>query len=241
MIPYEDPIDVGELLELDEELVLEARQIVELLDDQLTDDRKERIDEVVRRRTFSVVPVMDGIYDLGNAAAVLRTAEGLGFQEAHVIDTQPGHKTSQRVTQGADKWLDVHRWRRPGRCVASLQERGYRVVATHLGARKKVTDIDFTQPVAVVFGNERDGVSPEVLEAADDRCIIAMNGFVESFNISVAAAIALYEAMRQRIDRLGKHGDLNDHQRQMLRARFYLRSATRAERLVPSLWKRKKG
>ena len=239
MIPYEDPIDVGELLELDEELVLEARQIVELLDDQLTDDRKERIDEVVRRRTFSVVPVMDGIYDLGNAAAVLRTAEGLGYQGAHVVDTQPEHKLSRRVTQGADKWLDVERWTDPVACAEELKQRGYSIIATHLEADIELEEIDFEKPTALVFGNEQDGVSEPMLEMADRRCIIPMSGFVQSYNISVAAALALYEARRQRVERLGKQGDLSEEQKMVLRAHYYLRSATRPRRLVPRLWRRR--
>ena len=239
VFPYDDPVDLGELLELHEPRKLQARQIIELLDDQLTDRRKERIDQVVRQRTCSVIPVMDGIYDLGNAAAVLRSAEGLGYQIAHVIDTQPRHKTSQRITQGADKWMDVHRWERPQRCIHFVQQQGYRIVATHLDADRTLADVDFTQPTALVFGNEKDGISQEVYRMADQRCIIPVRGFVQSFNISVAAAMALYEAMRQRVERLGHHGDLDAEQRRILKAHFYIRSATRPERLIPALYRRR--
>ena len=236
--PHENPIDVGRLLRLDDELVLPAKEIIDLLADQLTEERRQRIDEVIADRTYTVVPVMDGIYDLGNAAAVLRTSEGLGFGAAHVIDTQPDHKLSRRVTQGADKWLDVERWRRPKQCVAALKERGYTIVATHLDADKTLEELDFCDPVAIVFGNEQDGVSDKVLEAADHRCIIPISGFVQSFNISVAAALSLYEAKRQRVERLGSQGDLTTEQRRILRAHYYLRSATRPRRLVPRLWRR---
>ncbi len=237
--PYDDPVDIAELLDLDEPLELEAAELIELLDDQLTERRKQRIDEVVRHRTCTVVPVMDGIYDLGNAAAVLRSAEGLGYQRAHVIDTQPHQKTSERVTQGADKWMDVTRWENPARCIRFLHDRGYRVAATHLDADVELADVDFTRPTALVFGNEKDGISDEVYQMADVRCVIPIRGFVQSFNISVAAAMSLYEAMRQRVAKLGAQGDLSAEEQRILKAHFYIRSATRAERLIPSLLRRR--
>lgn len=240
LFPHKDPIDLEQLLDLDEELELSAREVVGLLAGQLTDSRKERIDEVIRERTCTVVPVMDGLHDLGNAAAVMRTAEGLGFQLAHVVETQPEYKMSRRVTQGADKWLDIWRWKDPGRCAKHLRQRGYRIVATDLNAECRLEEVDFTEPVALVFGNEQDGVSEEMLGAADARCILPMSGFVQSYNISVAAAISLYEARRQRVERLGKQGDLNRDEQRVLRAHYYLRSANRPRRLVPRLWKRSK-
>ena len=239
MFPHKDPIDLKELLHLDEELTLSAQQIVELLEGQLTLRRKEGIDEVIAGRTYTVVPVMEGIHDLGNAAAVLRTSEGLGYQGAHVVDTQPDHKMSRRVTQGADKWLDVERWTDPVACATELKRRGYKIIATHLEADYRLEELDFTQPTALVFGNEQDGVSDEMLEMADARCIIPMSGFVQSYNISVAAALALYEARRQRVERLGGQGDLSDQEKMILRAHYYLRSATRPQRLVPRLWRRR--
>lgn len=240
MFPYENPVDVGDLLDLSEDLVISADEIVDLVAPQLTDHRKKRIDEVVNHRTFTVVTVLDGIYDLGNAAAVLRSAEGLGYQVAHVVDTQPNHKTSSRITQGADKWMDVHRWEDPAQCVRHVQNQGYRVVATDLEADCPLEEIDFTEPTALVFGNEKDGISDQVRRMADRRCIIPVRGFVQSFNISVAAAMSLYAAMRQRIEALGHHGDLSEPQRRILKAHFYIRATRDAKRLVPSLWRRQK-
>ncbi len=236
---YSDPIDLGALLHLDDELVVGAEALTELLREQLTEERRAKIEEVLDNRTLTVIPVMDGIHDLGNAAAVLRSAEGMGYQEAHIIDTQTEYKRSKRVTQGADKWVDVHRWDSPKRCVQSLQARGYEVVATDLDADVELSEIDFTSPTALVFGNERDGVSDEVLGACDRRCIIPIQGFVQSYNISVAAALSLYEALRQRQQRRGTQGDLTADERRVLRAHYYLRSVNRPHRLVPNLWRRR--
>ena len=238
VFPHKDPIDVGSFLGLGESLEISAARIKELLTPYLTEERRERIRAVVSERTYTVVPVMEGIHDLGNVAAVLRSAEGLGFQEAHIIDTQPKHKTSRRITQGADKWLDVHRWDQPGRCISALKDRGYAICVTHLEAAVPIEEIDFTQPTAVVFGNELDGVTEEMVESADMRCIIPIRGFVQSYNISVAAALALYEARRQRVDALGGQGDLSPEEREILEAYDYIRAVSSAKQLLPEVWRR---
>jgi tRNA (guanosine-2'-O-)-methyltransferase len=198
-------------------------QIVEGLAPHMTDHRRELLAEVVARRTYSVVPVLDGIYDRGNTSAVFRSAEALGYQKVHVIESHEGFKAANRVTQGADKWLDVKKWDTIEPCLAELQRQEYQIVATYLGATKPIHEVDFTRPTAIIFGNERDGVSQATLDAADETVIIPMKGFVESLNISVAAAIALFHVMQAR-DSAGGHSDLTDDQIRVLLASYYLRS-----------------
>jgi tRNA (guanosine-2'-O-)-methyltransferase len=241
VFPYEDPIDVAELLELDEPLELSAQEIKELLGPQVSEDRRERIAAVVGERTYGVIPVMEGLYDLGNVAAVLRSAEAMGYQEVHFIDTQEGQKTSRRVTQGADKWVDLNQWESTTECVQALKDRGYKICVTHLEAAKPLREIDFTVPTALVFGNEQKGVSEEMVELADERCIIPMLGFVESFNISVAAALSLYEAMGQRIEKFGAQGDLSPEEQEILEAHFLIRAVKTAPLLLPGLVRRGMG
>ena len=209
-----------------------ASRIVEILAPLITDRRRELIDEVIARRTYSVVPVLDGIYDRGNISACMRSAEAMGFQAMHVIERYEGFKAANRVTQGADKWLDVTRWSEPSSCVADLRQKGYAIVATHLEASRPIAEIDFTTPTALVFGNERDGVCDEILEAADARVIIPMDGFSQSFNISVAAAISLYHVAHSRRQGLGHHGDLTGAQQAMLTASYYTRTVKHWERVV---------
>lgn len=235
MFAYSDPIEVGRLLGMEEELEMSAAEVVALLEGHISERRRDRIEEVVASRCKSIVPVLDGIFDTGNIAAVLRTAEGLGAMSAHMIDTQPVKKVSARVTQGADKWVDMTTWTDPGACVSALQGQGYQVVATHLEAAVPLETIDFTRPTAIVLGNERDGVCEEVAQAADYRCIIPMRGFVQSFNISVAGALSMYEAMRQRQEKLGKVGDLSEEEQRILKAVYYLRAVNQGDRLVKRL------
>jgi tRNA (guanosine-2'-O-)-methyltransferase len=162
----------------------------------------------------------------------MRSAEALGYQSVHVIESADRFKRSARTAQGADKWLDVVRWPSPAPCVAHLHEAGYQIVVTDLEASRTLGEVDFTQKTAVVFGNEAAGISPEMASLADARCVIPMAGFVESFNISVAAAVVLYHAFRYRVDRLGAHGDLDEQELNLLRARWYMKSVKEPEAII---------
>lgn len=220
--------------------VLGAPRVLELLEPQLTAERQERIRKTVEGRTCNVAVVLENIYDRGNVSAVLRSAEAMGYQCAHVIEIGEKFKSSARVTQGADKWLDVKKWKSTGECVRELKRLGYRIVATHLDSRAKpIGEIDFTVPTALVLGNEADGISQEMIAAADDTTIIPMHGFVQSFNISVAGAVSLYHIMRERERAMGRHGDLTDEEKSVLRAEFSLRSSKNPERLIEELLARR--
>lgn len=222
---------------------LDAAEIVAMLTPHLSETRREAIARVVAGRTYSVVCVCDDLYDTGNIAAVMRSAEAMGIQELHAIQLTEKLKRSQRITTGADKWLDIHTWRDRAACVDALRQRGYRIVATQLADDcVPISAIDFTEaPTAIVFGNEHAGVSPELLEASDVRCIIPMRGFAESFNISVAAALSFYHVCLDREQRQGFHGDLDARQREILTAEFYMRAHREPERLVRGLLSRRGG
>jgi tRNA (guanosine-2'-O-)-methyltransferase len=219
---------------------LSASQVLELLEPQLTSERQDRIRQTVEGRTCNVATVLEDIYDRGNVSAVLRSAEALGFQCAHVIELGEKFKTSARVSTGADKWLDVRKWKSTKDCVTELKRLGYRIVATHLDSKAKpIGEIDFTVPTALVLGNEKDGISKEMIEAADETAIIPMHGFVQSFNISVAGAVSMYHIMRERERALGRNGDLSIEEKLVLRAEFSLRSSKNPERLIEELLARR--
>jgi len=231
-MPHDEPITVGEL-------EFTPGELLELLGPRLTERRRERIDDVLDERTYHVVTVLDGIYDRGNVSAVIRTAEALGYQSMHVVESQENFKEANRVTQGTDKWVDIERWDRPEECIPVLRERGYRIVATDPEAATRLADIDFEEPTALVFGNEHDGISEEMRDAADELCIAPMVGFAQSYNISVSAAIALHDVYRRRVDERGTQGDLTTDERRHLTALFYLRSVEEPERLLRGLLRRR--
>ena len=221
---------------------LAASDILAMMEPYLTQGRQKRIRSAVELRTCNVVPVLENIYDRGNISAVLRSAEAMGFQAAHIIEIGEKFKTSNRVTQGADKWLDVRRWKSTLECTRELKKQGFQILATHLDARARpIGEMDFTKPTAIVYGNEKDGISPEMIAEADQTIIIPMHGFVQSFNISVAAAISLYHIYSERTRVLGGasgHGDLSTEEKLILRAEFSLRSSKNPERMLEEILNR---
>ena len=190
--------------------------------DLLLEPRKERIEHVVAGRTRSVVAVLDRLEDSFNMAAVLRTCEGMGLQEVHVIrNPDAPFAPNLKVTQGCDKWLDLHLHREFASCAEQLKSRGYRVLASAIApGAQSLFSIAFDRPIAMVFGNERHGVSPDVLEHSDGAFWIPMRGFSQSLNISAAASACITRAIAWRLEHLGLEGDLPEPERAALREQF---------------------
>ena len=200
----------------------------------LTPERKVRIDRVVESRTRTLTIVIEALGDPQNVNAVLRTAEAFGLQEVHVVEgPMKAYDRNKKISQNADKWLDVVRWKTSAECLAHLKGRGFRVYATHLGdGSKDLAELSFAHPVALVFGNEHRGVSDEALAAADLRFAIPMRGFSQSFNVSVAAAVSLFRAVERREVERGRHGDLDPEEAAALRERFYTKSVKQRTRIA---------
>jgi tRNA (guanosine-2'-O-)-methyltransferase len=190
----------------------------------LVPERKARIDEVVANRTRTLTVVMEAFCDPQNVNAVLRTCEAFGVQDVHAVEgpMKPWDR-NKKITQNADKWLDVRRWRSTRECLAHLRAEGYAIYATHLDARARpLGTLPFAGKVALVFGNEHRGVSHEALALADATYAIPMRGFVQSLNVSVAAAISIATAVERREAERGRHGDLPEAEAAALRERFYV-------------------
>lgn len=175
-------------------------QIIEVFSALITPERLQKIDEVIQKRSQTFIPVLENIYDRGNISAVMRSAEAFGFYEMHIIESGEKFKESARVTQGADKWLNIYKWKSTEECLSYLNDKKIKIYATHLSKDSiEIKDIK-TKPessVALIFGNEKDGVSNRALEFCDGNVLIPMLGFTQSFNISVAAALCLQEAAKK--------------------------------------------
>lgn len=212
-------------------------EILDALDPHLTPARKDRLATALDGRTRNVVVVVEGMVDTGNIAAVMRTADGFGIQEVHTVDTATSYKHSRRTSQGAEKWLDRIRWRSVGDCVRWQRNAGRRIVAAHLDEDAVPIDAyDFTQPTALVFGNEYAGLSDEMLASADDMVAVPIAGMIQSFNISVAAGICLFRARQQRLEKLGRHGDLAQHDRTRLHAIWAMKSVPKVDALLERIF-----
>ncbi|MDQ4044586.1 MAG: RNA methyltransferase [Chloroflexota bacterium] len=158
---------------------------------------------VLARRQTSLTVVLEDVHDPHNASAVLRSCDGVGILDVHLVYVQenPPKRSFARTSSGsAAKWVRTHYHDSIEACYRVLREQGMSICATALGRESEdLYALDLTQPTALVFGNEMRGVSDEAIMGADKTVFIPMQGMVESLNISVACAVTLYEAMRQRI------------------------------------------
>ncbi|NVB84753.1 MAG: RNA methyltransferase [Kofleriaceae bacterium] len=180
-----------------------------------------RIDQVIAARLGSIVAAVEDTYDPHNAAATIRTSEALGLQELHVIE--PGERFSavKGVTRGSHRWIDLHRWPSAVSAVDALHARGFRVYATLPDATFSIEDVAVDSPLAVIFGNEHDGVSPAAIAACDASITVPMFGFTESYNLSVTVGLAMSRLAQRRRAYLNAPGDLSDERRARLRARWF--------------------
>jgi len=199
--------------------------------DLLLERRRARIDQVVANRSRALTPVLEAVHDPHNLAAVLRTAEALGLQEVHAIAPKGGFRPNATVTQGADKWIALHRHRDAAACAEALRSTGYRLYASQLTDEAIPLDqLPFNDRLALIFGNEHEGVSPEFAALCDGTFRIPMFGFVQSFNVGVAVAIALSHGVFAR-RRAAPGGDLPAAEQEALRRRFYALAVKQGHRI----------
>lgn len=165
-------------------------------------ERIKRIEDVLRRKQPDLTVVMEDVDDPHNVMAVLRTCDAVGVFEVHVVDSQKKKwdtRLGRNSSSGAKKWIVQHKHASITDCYAILRKEGKTILTTHMAEDSKdLYALDLSQPIALVFGNEHDGVSDEAVKAADGNFIIPQMGMIRSLNVSVACAVTLYEAYRQR-------------------------------------------
>ena len=172
----------------------------------ITDERKALFEELIQKRTTYLTVVLENIYQPLNASAVLRSCDCFGIQDVHVIENYNEFKPDREVAMGASNWLTVNRYDKNENntldCIQSLKNKGYRIVATSPhNSQTDLINFDLSKgKTALFFGTEVEGLSDIVLENADEHLHIPMYGFTESFNLSVSAAICLYE-MRMKMEK----------------------------------------
>jgi tRNA (guanosine-2'-O-)-methyltransferase len=167
----------------------------------MTERRRERMLAVLKNRRIDLTVVLEDIHDPHNVSAILRSADGVGIVEVqllYTIDKFP--KLGKKSSASATKWVRRRPFSSVKDCYDRLHEEGFKIYATHLGTSSvSLYDIDMDQKIALVFGNEHRGVSEEAAGLADGNFQIPMAGMIQSLNVSVACAVSLYEAMRQRL------------------------------------------
>ena len=167
----------------------------------MTPERKEKIFSVLNKRQTDLAIVLENVDDPHNISAVMRTCDATGVQDIFVLNTKipPHKKWGRRSSSSAAKWLTIHQYENAQECFSHLRMRYSKILTTHLGSDSvSLHDIDFTSSIALIFGNEHDGVSEETCKLADGNFVIPQAGIIRSLNISVACAVTLYEAFRQK-------------------------------------------
>ena len=167
----------------------------------MTPEREERLKNVLYKRQPDLTVVLENVFDPHNISAVMRTCDAVGIQDMYVLNTKIGKhkKWGARSSSSAAKWLTVHEHSDASACFAELRKKFPLILTTHLSSSAvSLFEIDFTNPVALIFGNEHDGVSEEIRALSDGNFVIPQVGMIRSLNISVACAVSLYEAFRQK-------------------------------------------
>lgn len=212
------------------------RGLIAFLSEFVTPERKRRMEEVLAERTRYLTVAVEDIYQPHNASAVLRTCDCFGVQDVHIIENRNEYRLNPGVELGTAQWLTLHRYREREKntadAITGLRRHGYRIVATTPHTDQcSLAEFDVAAgPAALLFGTELDGLSREALELADEHLVIPMYGFVESFNISVSAAIIL-SSLTERLRRSGLNYTLSDEEQDALRLSWLRSSIGRVESL----------
>ncbi len=170
----------------------------------MTPEREALFKEVVSRRQPNLSVILENVHDMHNIGAVLRSCDSVGICEIFILQTRKDLHFSRLVlgkktSAGTRKWVDVHYYQDVEACFQHVRKTYDKVWGTYLsGTSKSLYDLDLTKSVALLFGNEQSGITPETLAHADGNFIIPQTGMARSLNISVACAVSLYEAYRQR-------------------------------------------
>jgi tRNA (guanosine-2'-O-)-methyltransferase len=179
-------------------------ELIEYLEKFVTDKRKELFFDIIRHRTRYITVAMEDIFQSQNASAVLRTCDCLGIQDVHIIENYNKYQVNPDVALGAHKWLSLKKYNsktldNTEDAIINLKKNGYRIIATSPHKNEiDLTNFDLNKgKAAFLFGNEKQGLSKKALAMSDEFVTIPMFGFTESYNISVSAAILLYQLIIQ--------------------------------------------
>ena len=164
--------------------------------------RQSRLQEVLRHRQPDLTIVIENIHDPHNVSAMLRSCDAAGVKEVQLVYTnEPFPKIGKKSSASAGKWIEMRKFSSIEKCFDQLRKEGFNIFATHLGNESlSLYELDLAEKVALVFGNEHRGVSEEAATLADGNFQIPMFGMIQSLNVSVACAVTLFEAARQRIE-----------------------------------------
>lgn len=210
----------------------DSQHIFDYLKQFLTEERLQKIESYADESSDFVLPVMEDIYQFRNAAAIVRSAEACAFHKIVALEEQHVFDPNLKVTKGAQTWVGVEKMPANINSIKEIKNRGYKIAAVSPEKNAvMLPDYKITEPMALVFGTEWEGVTEEILDFADETLAIPMYGFTKSFNVSVAAAICFYE-LKQKLIHSGLNYKLSDDKKLDLKIRWAVSSIKSGEQIL---------
>lgn len=222
------------------------KELISHLQQFVTDERLQKINSVLEARTRFLTVVLEDLYQPHNASAVLRSCDCFGIQDIHIIENGNEFSPNKGITIGSDQWLSLKKYneydgQNTRRCFQKLHQKGYRIIATTPHEQDVTVDeLPLDEKTAIVFGSELTGLSDEAMAQADGFVKIPMVGFSESFNISVSAALCLYE-LSTRMRKSCDSWPLRDNEKVNLRLDWIRNSVREVEMIEKRYWAENKG
>lgn len=217
---------------------MNSQKTFEYLKQFLTEERLSKIEFYAQESSDLVLPVMEDIFQFRNAAAIVRSVEACGFHKIVAMESENEFNPNLRVTKGAETWVEVEKMPHQLESLKKIKERGYKILA--VSPEKNATmlpDYDLKEPVALVFGTEKEGVTEEILDFADETLAIPMYGFTKSFNVSVAAAICFYD-LKQKLVKSDFNYKLSNEKLWDLKVRWAKNSIKSGEEILQKFLKK---
>lgn len=211
---------------------MKDRQTFDYIKQFLTHERLAKIEHFAGESSDFVLPVMEDIFQFRNAAAIVRSVEACGFHKIVAMESENIFNPNLRVTKGAETWVEVEKMPHRLDSLQEIKNRGYKILAVSPENNAvMLPDYDLKEPVALVFGTEKEGVTDEILDFADETLAIPMYGFTKSFNVSVAAAICFYE-LKQKLIKSGLDYKLSEEKLWKMKVRWAVNSLQSGEQIL---------
>jgi tRNA (guanosine-2'-O-)-methyltransferase len=210
--------------------------LLQYLRQYMTEERSIRFQEVLKFRTRHFTLAVEDVFKERNASAIVRTADCFGIQDVHIIENQNEYQISENISKGAEKWVNVNIYdahlNNTGACISDLKNMGYQIIATSPhSSGSSPDDFDISRKSAFFLGGEKEGLTDEVLDKADGYIRIPMYGFTESYNISVAGALLLYNLTR-RLHQSEIDWELTEQEQLELQLDWTIKTIASSENLI---------
>ena len=199
--------------------------LLEKFYEHISENKQEKFDAIIQDRTRYITVVLENLFQPHNAAAVLRSCDCFGVQDVHVIENSNQYAPNKEIDMGSSKWLNIHRYNEKEEntvdCIQHLKQKGYKIVATTPHTNDcQIEELPLDQPIALLFGTEKSGLTKAALDEADAYVKLPMYGFTESYNISVSVALALFSVTERMRKDEAIQWQLNDDEQDAIRLQW---------------------